>query len=343
VKENRAMSTTTRAPDVSTAAGLLRLGNLFCDSKALLTAVQLDLFTALHERPATVEEIRDRLGLHGRGLPDFLRLLVCVGVLEVDSARYRNAQGADRHLVRGLPGYVGGFLQGSDINLYPVYGRLADALRTGKPQADGDFLGLLDNEEALGHFVGMMDGLTGQFADELVNALDWTQYRSVLDIGGCRGNVATRIVGTSPGLVGHVFDMPQLEPFFHEKMAETGLAHRIQFHPGNFFTDPLPVADVMQYGHILSDWAPEQREFLVSKAFDALPPGGLLLIYDRMLTGGIEDVENVVASLNMLLVTEGGGEYTVGEISDVARTAGFDEITHRPLHEHDTLVICRKA
>ncbi|MGH4023761.1 MAG: methyltransferase family protein, partial [Pseudonocardiaceae bacterium] len=124
----------SQSPDTSTAAGLLRLGNTFCDAKALLTAVELGLFTALREGPATEEQIRTRLGLHGRGLADFLNLLVALGLLEYSGGTYRNDVGADRYLVRGEASYVGGFLERSNRNLYPAWGRLAEALRTGAPQ-----------------------------------------------------------------------------------------------------------------------------------------------------------------------------------------------------------------
>jgi hypothetical protein len=103
----------TTASDLSTPQSILRLGNAFCEAQALLTATELDLFTALHGAPATAEEIRQRLGLDGRGLRDLLRLLVVLGLLEESGGRYRNGDGADSWLVRDRPGYVGGFLLGA--------------------------------------------------------------------------------------------------------------------------------------------------------------------------------------------------------------------------------------
>ncbi|MEV7603790.1 methyltransferase [Kitasatospora sp. NPDC089797] len=334
---------TATAPDVGTAAGLLRLGNRFCDAKALLTAVRLDLFAVLDEGPASADQVRDRLGLHGRGLSDFLGLLTALGLLVRDGdGRYRNAEGADRHLVPGRPDAVGGFLQGADINIYPVYGNLTEALRTGRPQADGDFTGLLEDPEALGHFVRMMDGLTQGLGRPLIDALAGTEYRSLVDVGGCRGHLLGQLMAARPGLEAHLFDLPQLEPFFHEHLAELGRSGQGTFHPGDFFRDELPSADVLVYGHVLHDWDPGQRQELLAKAFRAVNPGGSLLVYDRMLGEQRDDIENLVASLNMLLVTEGGAEYTVAEITAQARLAGFGTVTHQPLADYDTLVICRK-
>lgn len=332
------------AADTGTAAGILRLGNRFCDAKALLTAVRLDVFGTLADGPATVGELRERLGLHGRGLSDFLGLLAALGLLRRDAdGRFRNAEGADRYLVPGRPGCVAGFLTGADVNLYPVYGRLTEALRTGKPQADGDFTGMLDDSEALGGFVRMMDGLTQGLGVELSAALEGTGYRSVLDAGGCRGHLLGQLLADRADLTGQVFDLPQMEPFFHAYMAELGLDGRTSFHPGDFFQDPLPSADVIVLGHILHDWDAAQRRLLLDKAFAAVNPGGTVLVYDRMLGRRADDTENLVASLNMLLVTEGGGEYSAEDVGEQARRAGFASVTDRPLADFDTLVICRKG
>ncbi|MCZ4097852.1 methyltransferase [Streptomyces sp. SID13666] len=334
---------TSTGADPGTAAGIIRLGTAFCDAKALLTAVRLDLFTVLAQNPATAGELRTLLRLHGRGLPEFLALLAARGLLRRDvDGRYHNAEGADRHLVAGRPGAVTGFLIGADINLYDVYGRLGEALRTGKPQADGDFAGMLQDPVAVDRFARMMDGLTEGFGAKLLDALDGTRFRTVLDVGGCRGHLTGQLLAARDDLVGHVFDLPQMEPVFDEHMAELGLTERAHFHAGDFFRDPLPPADVIIFGHNLSDWDPDQRRLLLTKAYTALSPGGTVLVYDRMLGERRDDTENLVASLNMLLVTEGGREYTVAELGAQARATGFSSITHRPLADHDTLVSCRK-
>ncbi len=337
------MSTSSHtAPDVSTADGLLRFGNLFCDAKILLTAVELGVFAALESAPATEPELADRLRLHGRGLRDFLQALVSIGVLATEDGTYRNAAGAGNHLVPGRPGYVGGFLMGAAMTLYPAYGNLADALRTGRPQTGGDFSDMFANPEALAGFAAMMDGLNDVLGPELAQAFDWTGRKSVLDIGGCRGNLLSHVLKAEPGLAGQVFDLPAMEPLFEQHMANLGLTARATFHAGDFFADDLPAADVMICGHVLSDWSPAQRKTLLHKSFRALDAGGTLLVYDRMLGAGGDDRENLVVSLNMLLVTDGGGAYTVDEIAAEAAEAGFASTAHRPLGGFDTLLTCTK-
>ncbi|WP_030409413.1 methyltransferase [Streptomyces albus] len=330
--------------DVSTPAGIIRLSNAFCDAKALLTAVELGLFTTLAEKgPSTQEEIRQELGLHGRGLSDWLHLLAALGLLTRQDGRFGNAEGAGTYLVRGSEQYVGGFLERSNRNLYPAWGRLTEALRTGEQQSGSDFEEVTKNPHILRQFVGMMDALTHVVGPELVEKFDWSGHSSVLDVGGARGNLCSIIVKAQPHLSGHVFDLPPMEPLFDEKVAACGLTGKVTFHGGSFFTDPLPRADVVTLGHVLHDWDEQQRGELVAKAYDAVNPGGALLVYDRMLDDTPDHVENLVISLDMLLVTDGGSEYPVSEVVAHAGRAGFASTETLPLSDYDTLVICRKA
>lgn len=334
---------TSTIPDVGTPEGIIQLSAAFCDAKALLTAVDLDLFSALHSSPATEEEIRQRLALHGRGLSDFLHLLVALGLLEKDGDRYRNATGADRYLVRGQQIYIGGFLQGADRRLYPAWEKLTDALRTGKPQAAAVSSAVINNLQQLGRFVGMMDAITQILGPQLVKAVDWSGHSSVLDVGGCRGNMVGQVVTAHPELAGHVFDLPQMEPLFTEHIAGMGLTGAVRFHGGDFFHDPLPKADLVILGHVLHDWDREQRAFLFQKALEAVNPGGALLVYDKMLDDEPDHMVNRRVSLTMLLITEGGAEYPVSEIYEHASAAGISSVTDQPLGVWDTLVVCRVA
>jgi SAM-dependent methyltransferase len=330
--------------DTTKPAGIIRLANSFCDAKALMTAVELDLFSLLHVGPATAEGICEALSLDGRGATDWLDLLTELDLLVCENGQYANAAGSGQFLVRGDDDYIGGFIERTNRNLYPAWGNLAEALRTGKPQSGSSFTAVVNNPNILRQFIGSMDALTKDLGPALIATYTgWNAYKSVLDVGGCRGSLVTQIVKEFPHLAGHAFDLPQMEPFFVEQLAQQEIDGSVTFHGGDFFADPLPTADLIVMGHVLHDWDRDQREFLIAKAYESLNSGGTLLIYDRMLDRTSSRVENLVISLDMLLVTDGGSEYSVQEVREHAKKAGFVTATDVLLGEDDTLVIATKS
>ncbi len=324
----------------------LRLGTAFCGAKVLLSALELDLFTLLCDGPATELQIRHRLGLHPRGTKAWLDSLVALGVLERSGERYRCSPGARRHLVPGEPGYVGGFLERADQLLYPAWGRFTAALRTGSPQStaglDEPYTTMCNDPAQLRAFLGMMDTMNCPLGRELAGCVRWQEYASVADVGGARGNLLGAIVRAHPHLEATVFDLPPVEPFFHEHMGQAGLAGRIRFRPGDFFSDPLPEADVLVMGHVLHDWAPQERRLLVKKAYQAIRPMGALLVYDPMLDECEPNLVNLIISLDLLLTTRGGAEYPPAECRSWLEEAGFSADPPRRLGFSDTLIVGHK-
>ncbi len=325
-------------------ADIKRLGNAFCHAKLLLAAGELGLFADLAENgPATQSQIQARLRLQPRGCRDFLNALVLLGLLVRDGEQYRNSAVTAEHLIPGSATYIGGFLQRSNRVLYPAWGNLSEALRTGRPQVatagSGSFERMLGDPGQLAQYLGMMDSVSGLLAPRLAEAFDWQNHAEIVDVGGARGNLAARLVRAHPHLSAWVFDLPVMEAPLRQHVASLAPPGPIRFRGGDFFADPLPEGDVLILGHVLHNWSPEERQFLVKKAFAATRPGGALLIYDAMLEENPADLARVLVSINMLLVTPGGSEYTVRECTQWLADAGFADVSDRPLGSADTLVI----
>lgn len=328
---------------------ILELGTAFWGAKTLLSAVEFGVFTELAKAPATGAELRDRLGLHPRSSRDFLDALVALGMLERDGERYRNTPQADLFLDRAKPSYLGGFLEMANDRLFPFWSRLSDALRTGLPQNEArtgsDFFAeLYADPKRLREFMAAMDAASGMMGGTLARVFDWAAHQSFVDVGGARGGVAAQLARAHEHLSGGCFDLPPVEPIFAEHIAALGLSDRVRFHAGDFFTDPLPRADVLVMGHVLHDWDLAEKRTLIKKAYDAVRPGGALLVYDAM----IDDERRgspfaLLLSLNMLIETKGGGEYTAGECQSWMRQTGFAETEVVPFTPTDTLVIGRKG
>ena len=338
----RSCQMTTYVADVTSPAGIVRLGTLFCESKAVLSAVELGVFTELQDGEVTEPELRRRLGLHPRGSRDFLNLLVALGLLDKDGNRYSNTPAANRYLVRGTSAYAGGFLEGASRKLWPAWDGLTEALRTGEAQAGGDFIEMLQVPQARRGYLAMMESLSGPLAPALAAAIDWTVYATVADVGGGRGNLLALLLKEHPHLTGWVFDLPPIEPDCREHVTALGVADRMRFRGGDFFTDPLPESDVLIVGHILADWAPNDRRTLIANAFRAVRPGGALLIYDPIQDPEHPETEELVASLHMLLMTAAGRGYTTEECRRWLEEVGFTVGAPRRIGVRDTLMIGRK-
>ncbi|GAA3012248.1 methyltransferase [Kitasatospora sp. NPDC127116] len=322
---------------------LIDLANRFAEAQGLLAAVELGVFTELRERPASGTELCERLGLDPRPAADFLHLLVTLGLLEARDGRFANSAAAERFLVAGKAGYLGSSFGYYSRLMYPSWSGVAASLRggdetggaDGKPRGDGWTSGfyssVADDEETLGDFLDGLDSYNSVPGELLAAAVDWSRHRTVLDVGGARGNHAAHIAQAAPHLTVEVFDLPQLGPFFDRLMAGAGLRERTGFHGGDFFTDPLPEADVVVFGDVLHNWSPDTRRMLIGKAARAVRPGGSVLVFDRMMDEARSDRAKLIASLSMYLATKGGGsEYLESECRGYLADAGFVGITTEP-------------
>ena len=323
------------AAPLTGSEAILGLGLAFMGSKALLSAVELDLFTVLAAGgPRTSTELAAVLGLHPRAVTDFLDALVSLGLLVPDELgegerRYRNAADADRYLDRRRAEYVGGMLEMAGARLYPFWSSLTEGLRSGAPQNEmrdgGDVFGAIYADPVrLRAFLYAMTGTSLGIARALADVLPWSEHRHVIDVGGALGAVPAILLARYPHLSGGVFELPEVEPVFDEYVATAGLTDRIRFHGGDFFTDPLPAADVLVFGSILHDWGLDRKRLLLKQAYQALPPGGRIVIYDAMIDPGRrENTFGLLMSLNMLIETDTGFDYSTADAVRWLTEAGF--------------------
>ena len=331
----------TVAPD-----NIMQLGLGFWASKTLLSAVELGLFTELAKGSMTAEAVGERLNLHPRALRDFLDALVSLRVLERDSAGlYGNTPESDMFLDRAKPSYIGGMLEMANARLYPFWGSLTEGLKTGRPQNEarsgGNFFEALYADPArLENFLSAMTGLSLGAARAIAEKFPWSDYRTFIDIGGAQGGVPVQVALAHTHLTGGVFDLPGVGPVFEEYVARHGLSDRLRFHAGDFFNDKLPTADVLVMGHILHDWNLEEKRMLLKKAYDALPEGGALIVFEALIDDDRrENTFGLLMSLNMLIETPGGFDYTGADCSQWMREAGFRQTRVEHLAGPDSMVV----
>jgi len=323
----------------------MQLGLAFWASKALLSAVELDLFTELAARPFDGQTLQQRLGLHPRGARDFFDALVALGLLGRQADVYFNTPAADLHLDRNKPSYVGGWLHLANTEHYPAWGSLTEALRTGKPQngiRDGEdlFDSVYFNAVSLAAYARAMTGHSLPAARALAHRFPWAKYRTLIDVGTAEGGAPVEISRVHPDITGGGFDLPPERPVFEAYVQEHGLEDRLQFYAGDFLKEPLPSADVLVMGHILHDWNLEVKRELLAKAHAALSRGGALIIYDQMIDDARrKNTAGLLMSLNMLVRTQGGFDYTGADCIGWVREAGFAEVRRADLSGPHSMVV----
>jgi SAM-dependent methyltransferase len=324
---------------------IMQLGLGFWGSKTLLSAIELGVFTELADGARDGEALAAALGLHPRGASDFLDALVALGMLAREDGLYANTAETDTFLDRRKPTYVGGMLEMAGVRLYPFWGSLTDALRTGRPQnemrAGGDFFAAIyADPDRLAHFLHAMTALSTGAAIAIAQKFPFGQRRSVLDLGCAEGGVLAQILGAHDHLTGIGFDLPACREHFDRHLRGRGLDERVTFHAGDFFTDPLPAADVVVLGHILHDWDLGQKRALLGRVHDALPTGGALIVLDAIIDDERrENTFGLLMSLNMLIESPGGFDYTGADCQAWMRDSGFSDTYVEHLAGPDSMVV----
>ncbi len=331
-----------------TSEPLMRLGFGFWGSRVLMSAVELGVFAALVPGPLDVDALMVRTGLHRRGARDFLDALVSFGLLQREDGRYSNTPLSSEFLDPARPSYVGKMADLCNHHLYGDWATLTHALKTGRRQrsvasADPTYTEVYPVGADARTFAEAMTGPSLPLGTELANRLPWDAYCNLVDVGCAQGGVTVQVARAHPHLTGIGLDLPPVRTCFEEYVASAGLADRLRFQPGDIFRDPVPSADVVMLGHMLHGLDLNGKRTLLAKAHAALPTGGMLIVFDMMIDDARRrNTLGLLMSLNMLLETDGGFDYTGSECLGWVREAGFRETRIEPLTGPQTMVVAIK-
>ena len=319
---------------------IMQVGLGFWASKTLLSAIEMELFTQLANHPQDLETPRGRAGLHPRSARDFLDALVALGFLERTDGMYGNAPETDLFLDKHKPSYVGGILEMAEHSVVSASGtvlrrRCARASCRTRPRVVAcRFSKSSDADPArLRQFAAAMTGISHGASLQIAAQFPWGDYTTFADVGAAQGDLAVQVALAHPHLTGCGFDLPQIGPVFEEYVEQNGLAGRLAFVPGDFFTGQMPTAEVLMMGHILHDWDADEKRTLLAKAYDALPDGGALIVYDAMIDDDrSQNAFGLLMSLNMLIETTGGFGYTTSDCIEWMQRRRLYERTCRASH-----------
>ena len=328
-----------------TPDAILELTLAFWGSKTLLSAVELGLFTELAKGPRDKDALRVSMGINERSVEDFLDALVALGMLDRKAGKYRNTPETDLFLDRNKPTYIGGVLEMANERLFGFWNSLTEGLRTGVPQNEAKqggnlFEAIYGDPQKLRGFLQAMTGLSLGSGRAMAERFPWRKYRTFIDVGGAQGGVPMQIALKHRHLTGGNFDLPVVGPIFEEYVRSFGLHDRLKSHPGDFFKDPFPKADVIIMGHILHDWNLDEKKALIAKAYAALPKGGAFIVHEALIDDARrKKALGLLSSLNMLIETPGGFDYTGADCKRWLKKAGFRRSKVVPLTGPDSMVI----
>ena len=320
---------------------IMEVGMSFWSAKTLLSAVEVGLFTRLGDGSLTGAELQHALDLDERANPDFFDTLVALRFLARDGngpgARYRNTQETAMFLDRRSPGYMGGFLEMANARLYPFWGCLTEALRTGKPQNElkhggaSMFEQLYSKPDRLEQFMEAMAGISAGNFKAFAEQFDFSRYATLCDVGGANGLLSITVAKAHPHMHCVSVDLPAATAIAVRKIAAAGLGERVSVQTVDIFAAPLPNADVITMGMILHDWNLEKKKYLVKAAYDALPPDGAFVAVENIIDDERrENAFGLLMSLNMLIEFGDAFDFTGADFSSWCREAGFrrTEILH---------------
>lgn len=331
---------------------ILEMATGYWVSKTLFTGLELGVFDTLGEQPRSVRRLAEALDLPYDGVDRLTTALAALGLLERTNDLLSNTPSAQEYLVSRSPRFMAGMFGHFSHDLYPLWRHLPDAIREGTsrwqqafgPDANPNpFETIYKNPAGLRAFMAAMDSLLMPVALEVRDAIDFSKYHHVLDVGGAWGTFLLLLVERYPDLRGTIFDLPPVGPVAKEHIAAAGASDRIDVRTGDMFADPLPRgADLLVLGWILHDWDDERCEHLLRHCFEALPSGGEILLLEMTLD---EDRSGPtlpsLMSLNMLVATQ-GRERTFSEFTALLGRAGFVDARHERLHGPRDAILARK-
>jgi len=302
----------------------MTLARGFMRSRIILTAAELDLFTILEDTPATAEDIADRFRLNPRALERVLDCLVTFDLLQKNGGNYsltrEGAPYSSKHAASELPVLL------HMNHLWNSWSDLTEVVRNGpgserKPPQRID----VDGRQA---FIGAMHVGGRSLSEEIAGSLDLRAHRNLLDIGGGSGTYTIAFLNHNPQLQAILFDLKEVIPMARKRLSSEALLHRVKLIPGNFYSDDLPGGcDVALLSAIIHQNSRQQNLELFRKTCRSLEPGGMLLIRDHIMDEQrTYPAQGALFAVNMLVNTQGGDTYTLHEVSQDLKRAGFTDI-----------------
>jgi 3-hydroxy-5-methyl-1-naphthoate 3-O-methyltransferase len=313
----------------SPSSALLQMAQAYRQSAILMAACELKVFTYLSQGPMPAEALAHHCQVPVRGLQRLLNACVVLELLEKEDERYSNTPIAETFLVQGKSGYMGNFIR-AGAEQYEAWGHLTQAIREDRPMRphSAEALPTLPAERVRG-YVERLYELGKHNAVAIADLVDLEDVQQMLDVAGGSGIYSITFAQRQPTLRAVVFDLPPIVPFTQEIIADHGMQERVTAHPGNYFVDEFAGGnDLVLLSNSLQTEGGTTCRMLLGKVFEALAPGGQLVIHGVMPNPDrVSPPQPALFPLQMLLSFPEGDAYPAEDICTWAAEAGFADLT----------------
>lgn len=296
-------------------------------SQALITAVELGIFTSLREGWKSAASISKLIKTDKRATGMLLDAMVSMKFLEKKGGVFKNSSISGCFLVEGLPFYQGNRIRLAK-NLWNNWSNLSCAVQTGKPVAF-DSAGKKADTERLNVFISAMRDFAVIKSKQIAKIIDLSGRKRFLDLGGGPGSYAIEFVRVNPELHAEVFDLNDVTKITKRFIKEACLEKRVKIKSGECINDDYGKNeyDVIFVSNLIHMYDSKINKKIIKKCKTALTKNGMIMIHDFMLDSPMTDSPVAsLFSLNMLVGTHGGRNYYKSEINEWLKCAGFRKL-----------------
>lgn len=327
---------------IKDGAAIMEMARGFQSAAVLIAAAELDVFTILHTQPMDAMQLARKIKGDLRATGILLDALAALGLLTKGTGAkplYRVTRSAAQTLTEtgsqsmlGMVRHLG--------NCYRNWGDLASTVKSGTPaERQPSVRGAAGD---LDSFIRAMHEISDPMAMPLIQSLGPLDFTHLLDLGGASGTWTIPFLQLNPEATATIFDQPAVIPMAKRLMKQAGLAKRVRLVAGDFTSDSLPAgADLAWVSAIVHQNSRAQNQAMFAKVFDALVPGGRVLIRDIVMDRTrTQPVSGALFAVNMLTATPAGGTFTFSELREDLSSVGFKN--SRLLHRGEWMdsVVC---
>ncbi len=313
--------------EIKSPQHIREIANSFRESRILLSAFELKIFTVLDKHLMTSDEVSKNINSDTRATDRFMNALCGMGFLKKVKEKFYNSELSSKYLVEDKPEFMGNLYHTN--HLWETWSYLTDSVIKGS-SFPGD-QNKVEKDEWVEAFITAMHYRGVKQAKILAMMFDLTKIKNILDVGGGSAAFSMELVKRNPTINAVVIDLPHVIPLTKKYVSEADLLDKFNFIEGDYLIQDFKNSyDLILLSAIVHINSYEQNKMLIKKCSDALNKNGIVIINDFVMNDDrTQPYHGALFSINMLVGTVSGDTYTEGEMKEWFESAGLSKIERR--------------